>query len=556
MISTDVEPPKRGTASLLARQLEVVRDTTSKIIVCQGGYRSGKTTALLAKAIDLGRRHWPHPVLAVGPSFPMVRSVLVEGAQDLCAKWKLACRWRVSTKTLTIGRRYPVTIWCRSADSPRSLEGLTVGSLIGDEWELWDVTALKVAMARVSIGPLQQIVLGGTPEGFGPGYRLLLDKPAAGTRLIVMRTIDNTNVRHDYVDDMRSRLSESEAAEKLEGVRTAPEGRVFTRFDREVHTRFCAVDARGADMQVWCGFNESRMAWAFVLVDSERGLFHVVGELVQEQTDSQAMAQQALAWLAEWHAAQGRRVTYRDLRSLEVTAICDPDGQERAARAPMSHVANLQEAGFKPLFTRRNPRVEDRVASMQKSLAEKRITFDEDAAPYFTRCIAMQRKHDDGNPLLDGDLQYGAAVLTTGVMWHSPAVRPATAYTEQQRTAGIARARHRETPPMRQDVLRKIPSLIRNRFAQAAPGGRLAGDPVVALGCSIEAFALGIEKQFTDGMSWENHGLHGWHLDHVRPLSSFDLTSQEHLARAAHHTNYQPMWARENKSKGNRWNAG
>jgi hypothetical protein len=48
-------------------------------------------------------------------------------------------------------------------------------------------------------------------------------------------------------------------------------------------------------------------------------------------------------------------------------------------------------------------------------------------------------------------------------------------------------------------------------------------------------------------MSWDNYGK--WHLDHIIPLSSFDLTNREQFLKAAHYTNYQPLWAHENFMK-------
>lgn len=49
-------------------------------------------------------------------------------------------------------------------------------------------------------------------------------------------------------------------------------------------------------------------------------------------------------------------------------------------------------------------------------------------------------------------------------------------------------------------------------------------------------------------MSWYNYG--EWHLDHIIPLVSFDLTNRWQFARACHYTNYQPLWWWDNISKG------
>ena len=52
-------------------------------------------------------------------------------------------------------------------------------------------------------------------------------------------------------------------------------------------------------------------------------------------------------------------------------------------------------------------------------------------------------------------------------------------------------------------------------------------------------------------MSWDNYGK--WHIDHVRPCSSFDLTDAKQQEECFHYTNLQPLWAAENLQKGSKW---
>jgi len=70
------------------------------------------------------------------------------------------------------------------------------------------------------------------------------------------------------------------------------------------------------------------------------------------------------------------------------------------------------------------------------------------------------------------------------------------------------------------------------------------------LGCPIDEFKQHIEKQFQEGMTWDNHGK--WHIDHLVPLKYNNPTIEEVIERL-HYTNTQPLWASENISKGNRF---
>lgn len=73
------------------------------------------------------------------------------------------------------------------------------------------------------------------------------------------------------------------------------------------------------------------------------------------------------------------------------------------------------------------------------------------------------------------------------------------------------------------------------------------------LGCSLENLKKHLESKFKKGMTWENHGLHGWHIDHIKPLSKFNLIEPEEQKKAFHYLNLQPLWAIDNIRKGNKY---
>ena len=100
----------------------------------------------------------------------------------------------------------------------------------------------------------------------------------------------------------------------------------------------------------------------------------------------------------------------------------------------------------------------------------------------------------------------------------------------------------------------KLRELLSHRVRRAIydQRGAKSAKTLELLGCSIKEARIHLENQFREGMKWENHGINGWHIDHIIPCSSFDLTKEKEQNKCFHYTNLQPLWAEENLSKGNR----
>lgn len=97
----------------------------------------------------------------------------------------------------------------------------------------------------------------------------------------------------------------------------------------------------------------------------------------------------------------------------------------------------------------------------------------------------------------------------------------------------------------------KIACNLRARLGKAMQGNYRTSSAVKDLGCTVEQLKTYLESKFQDGMSWDNYG--SWHIDHIKPLSKFDLTKKKELLKACHYTNLQPLWAEDNLSKGSKF---
>jgi hypothetical protein len=97
------------------------------------------------------------------------------------------------------------------------------------------------------------------------------------------------------------------------------------------------------------------------------------------------------------------------------------------------------------------------------------------------------------------------------------------------------------------DIQYRIKKLLRGRLTKAVSRNQKKGSAILLLGCPVSVLIEHLEKQFKPGMSWGNHG--EWHIDHIKPLASFDLQNPNQLSQACHYSNLQPLWAEENIAK-------
>jgi hypothetical protein len=70
------------------------------------------------------------------------------------------------------------------------------------------------------------------------------------------------------------------------------------------------------------------------------------------------------------------------------------------------------------------------------------------------------------------------------------------------------------------------------------------------LGADPETIKKHLENQFSEGMSWDNYGVNGWHIDHIIPLSL--AKDENEIYKLCHYTNLQPLWGSDNLKKGNK----
>jgi len=103
------------------------------------------------------------------------------------------------------------------------------------------------------------------------------------------------------------------------------------------------------------------------------------------------------------------------------------------------------------------------------------------------------------------------------------------------------------------DISFRILSNTRRRIIHALKSNSKSSKTVGLLGCDIVFLKQYLESKFKDGMCWENYGLKGWHIDHIKPCYLFDFKNIEDQKQCFHYTNLQPLSAIDNLIKGKKW---
>ena len=98
-------------------------------------------------------------------------------------------------------------------------------------------------------------------------------------------------------------------------------------------------------------------------------------------------------------------------------------------------------------------------------------------------------------------------------------------------------------------IMRNLRSRLFNALRDAM--AQKSASTLELLGIEPAGLLKHLESLFLPGMSWDNRS--EWHVDHIRPCASFDLTDPEQQRECFHYTNLQPLWAADNIRKSDIW---
>lgn len=118
------------------------------------------------------------------------------------------------------------------------------------------------------------------------------------------------------------------------------------------------------------------------------------------------------------------------------------------------------------------------------------------------------------------------------------------------------RRRERECQRWKTSPRYRISNMIGHHIRQSITDGKNGRHWETLVGFNLNELIAHLEKLFQPGMTWSNYGFSGWHVDHKRPIASFDfvMPEDEQFKQCWSLSNLQPLWAIDNLKKGARAN--
>ena len=320
------------------------------------GFGAGKTQALMLRTLKLifGEGQ---DIAYYLPSYPLVRTIAYprfgEMLDNLGVPWHL----NKAEHTIQVNGK---TIIFRTMDNPDAIVGYEVGDSMVDELDTLPKDKARDAWNKIIARNRQKkkvgintVAVGTTPEGFRFVYEKWAKDPTESYELIKAPTYSNKkNLPDGYIEALRETYPSNLLQAYLEGeFVNLTAGVVYTNYDRNL----CNTDAVAKDgepLHIGMDFNVNNMAAGIHVMRS--GIAYAVDEIIGA-ADTPAV------------------IDIIKSRYPNHAVIVYPDASGAASsstNASMSDIKMLKNAGFSINAPRKNGRIRDRVAAVNKALCD------------------------------------------------------------------------------------------------------------------------------------------------------------------------------------------
>ena len=370
---------------LLKHQLEFVKDTKHKILALIGGYGSGKTIALSHKVINGMFTNPGTDIMVVAPTYSMLSQIILPDLERILQEYHIRyeykkgegifyCRINNKTNRLIL----------KSGDDPSKLVGFSLSMAIVDEIDTMKKDkALEIyekLLGRLRTGTIRQLCFTSTPEGYEALYDIFVSNFSKEKRIIKAKSTDNFYLPDDFIETLRKQYPENLLKAYINGdfVNLANET-VYNYFNRS-QTENCSVLHQeckdGREIHVGQDFNIGGCA---SIISTNTPIPVILDAIAPRDT---------------FEVIKYLKSTYPKSR---IIIFPDASGRSSSTNASKSDIQLFLDAGFEVHAKKANPRIQDRINTLNLMFQNKEIIISTEAEELI-KALEQQSYDDQGRP--------------------------------------------------------------------------------------------------------------------------------------------------------------
>lgn len=363
---------------------------TDKYPAFVGGFGSGKTEALVNRALRLKMEYRRQQIAFYEPTWDLVRQIAFPRFEEKLELMGLPYKLIKSPQNIIQIEDFGSVIF-RSMEEPTRIVGYEVADSLVDELDTLKrdhaAAAWRAIIARnrqkKPDAAINSVGVGTTPEGFRFVYERWVKSPGKGCRLIKAPTHSNPFLPADYIASLEDQYPSNLLAAYLMGeFVNLTSGSVYHEFDRKLNGTFERIEP-GEPLHVGMDFNVNNMT---AVVSVLRGGEPLTLDELTGIRDTPVMCQ-ALKERFEGH----RILVYPDASG----------NSSKSVNASVTDLAILRQAGFSVVVNPSNPRVKDRVLSLNRMIHadnKRRWKVNPDRCPVLVEALERQAYDKNGEP--------------------------------------------------------------------------------------------------------------------------------------------------------------
>ena len=354
------------------------------------------------------------------PTYPLVEDIAFRRFPDLCDRKGWA--YKLNKQSAFIEFPNAGRIVFRTMEQPHRIVGYEVAHSICDELdtlptekarEVWNKV---IARNRQKCGMGNTVAVATTPEGFRFVWERWVKNKAPGYELFRAKTMDNAaNLPDGYIDNLRNSYPTALLSAYLDGEFTnLTAGSVYAEYDRALNATSETVQPSDA-LHIGMDFNVGHMASVIHVLRGDNP--HAVDEIT-DALDTPAMI----------------ALIKRDYAGHQINVYPDASGGNRKSNnASESDLSLLKAAGFRVCVNPANPRVKDRVLSVNAMIHKegvRRYRVNPEKCPQLVESLEKQAYDKNGEPAKDGGLDHILDAAGYMLVYRYPIVKRAATVSQ------------------------------------------------------------------------------------------------------------------------------